>query len=173
MFSSIYDYSKLRYTSRRMNSAGVLTREIIPNQNLGLERKTTINAGLDLSIFRQLINVHLDVYQSNVDNLVIQQSLPVTYGYTNYFDNGGKLETRGVELAADTRMIAGDFVWTFGAAVNTGKTTIKELSFLDSDTHFIVTPVEGAAYITSTGNPINAFYGFKTNGITHRSRMQA
>src|SRR5690606_25369958 len=37
MFSTIYDYSKLYYTDRRFNGIGVLTREIIPNENMELE----------------------------------------------------------------------------------------------------------------------------------------
>jgi hypothetical protein len=113
----------------------------------------------------QLVNVHLDLYQSNVDNLVIQQSLPASFGYTTYFDNGGKLQSTGVEISADTRLQSGDFIWTFGTVVNTGKTVIKELNFLNPASSFIITPVNGAEYITSVNNPLNAFYGYKTNGI--------
>jgi hypothetical protein len=148
-----------------MNTQGVLLREIIPNENLGLEKKSTISAGVDLSLFKQLVNVHLDLYQSNVDNLVIQQSLPASFGYTTYFDNGGKLQSTGVEISADTRLQSGDFIWTFGTVVNTGKTVIKELNFLNPASSFIITPVNGAEYITSVNNPLNAFYGYKTNGI--------
>jgi TonB-linked SusC/RagA family outer membrane protein len=165
MFSGIYDYSKLYYVSRRMNTQGVLLREIIPNENLALERKSTVNAGIDLSLFKQLVNVHLDFYQANVDNLVIQQTLPASFGYTSYFDNGGKLQSSGIELSADTRVQAGDFIWTFGASVNNSKTRITGLNFLDPGTDHIITSVDGAEYITSVNNPVNAFYGYKTDGI--------
>lgn len=165
MYSSVYDYSKLYYTSRRMNTSGVLTREIIPNEDLNLERMSTMNVGLDLSILKQRINMHVDVYQSNTNNLIIQQSLPSTYGFTTYFDNGGQLKTTGVEFAADSRVQIGRFIWTFGAAITSEKTTIEQLDFLNPLTEYIVTPVHGAEYISSVGNPANAFYGFKTDGI--------
>ena len=61
MFSSIYDYSKLYYTSRRLNGDGVITREVIPNENMELEKKSSINGGLDLSILQQQVNLHVDV----------------------------------------------------------------------------------------------------------------
>ena len=36
-------------------------------------------------------------YKSNVNNLIIGQELPSSFGFTNYFDNGGKLEITGFE----------------------------------------------------------------------------
>jgi len=70
-----------------MNTLGVLSREGIPNENMEIEKKSTINGGLDLSMLKQLVNIHFDYYKSAVNNLIIQQELPPTYGYTHYFDN--------------------------------------------------------------------------------------
>ncbi len=165
MFSSIYDYSKLYYTSRRLNSLGAITREIIPNEDLSLEKKKTINAGLDLVLFKQQLNLHMDLHRSNVDNLVIRQELPATFGYTNYFDNGGKLEVNGFEIAADTRLETGGFVWKLGGSVSKELIRVKSLTFVNPETKDIITSVEGAQFITSEGNPINAYYGFKTDGL--------
>jgi len=165
MFSSVYDFSKLYYVSRKMNENGVLTRENIPNENLTMEKKATINAGLDLSVLKQLVNLHLDVYKSSVDNLIIEQELPAIFGYTSYYDNGGKLEVSGIEVAADTRVQTGNLVWTLGASVSKAKTEITELTFLNTATSNIVNSITGAQFITSVGNPINAYYGYKTDGI--------
>ena len=165
MFSTIYDYSKLYYTDRRFNGTGVLTREIIPNENMELEKQNTINAGLDLSVLKQQVNIHLDVFKSNVNNLIIRQELPVTYGYTNYFDNGGKLESTGFELSADTRFHIGDLVWTLGGAISKEMTEVKSLTFINPNTSNIITTIDAAQFITSVGNAVNAYYGYKTNGL--------
>ena len=165
MFSSIYDYSKMYYTDRRINSFGVLTREVIPNENMELEKRNMINAGLDLSVLKQQINFHFDVFKSNVNNLVIRQELPSTFGYTNYFDNGGKIESTGFEFSADTRFHFGDLVWTLGGSISKEMTTVKSLTFINPGTSNIITTVEGAQFITSVGNPVNAYYGYKTNGL--------
>lgn len=165
MFSSVYDFSKLYYTSQRLNSSGVVTREAIPNDNLELEKKMTINAGVDLSLFKQTFNMHVDYYHSTVDNLIIQQVLDPTFGFTNYFDNGGKLQSSGLEVSADVRVQAGSLVWTLGGSLAQQITEIKSLDFLESATSNVITPIEGGEYITSVGNAVNAFWGYQTNGI--------
>lgn len=165
MFSTIYDYSKLYYTDRRFNGVGVLTREIIPNENMELEKQSTINAGLDLSIVKQQVNLHFDVYKSNVNNLIIRQELPITYGYTNYFDNGGKIESTGFELSADTRFHFNELVWTLGGSISKEVTEVKSLTFINPNTSNIITTIEAAQFITSVGNAVNAYYGYKTNGL--------
>jgi TonB-linked SusC/RagA family outer membrane protein len=165
MFSSVYDYSKLYYTSRRLNNIGVLTREAIPNDNLALEKKNTIDGGLDFSILKQGLNLHVDIYKSTVNNLVIEQTLPSVFGFTNYFDNGGKMEVTGMEVAADIRLHFGELVWTLGGSVSKEANQVTALDFLDKGANKLITYVKGAEYITSVGNPINAFYGYKTNGL--------
>ncbi|MBW8331149.1 MAG: SusC/RagA family TonB-linked outer membrane protein [Prolixibacteraceae bacterium] len=166
MFSNVYDFSKLYYVSRKVNSIGLITREAIPNNNMKLEKKNTVNAGVDFSLFRQVLNVHVDYYQSNVNNLIIRQKLPQTFGYTtNYFDNGGKLQSEGVEISADARLHIGRLVWIVGSSMTKQMTKIRGLEFINQATSNIITPIEGGEYITSVGNAVNAFYGYKTNGI--------
>lgn len=165
MFSTIYDYSKLYYTDRRLGNSGVLTREVIPNENMELEKKSTINAGIDVSLAKQAVNLHFDFFKSNVNNLIISQELPATYGYTNYFDNGGKIESNGFEFSADTRFQFGNLVWTLGGSISKQLTTVKELTFINPNTSYIITSVEGAQYKTSVDNAVNNFYGYKTDGL--------
>lgn len=165
MFSSVYDNSKLYYTDRRMNGTGVLTREIIPNENMELEKKNSINAGFDLSVFKQQLNVHFDFFKSNVNNLIIKQELPSTFGYTDYYDNGGKLESTGFEISADTRLHFNNLVWTLGGSVSKQSTKIKSLEFINPNTTNIITTIDAAQFITSVDNPINAYYGYKTDGL--------
>lgn len=169
MYSTVYDFSKLYYTNRRMNGEGVLTREIIPNEDLELEKKKSINAGLDLSILKQLINIHFDYYMASVDNLIIEQSLPSTFGFTQYFDNGGELSLTGMEIAANTRLKAGDFVWQFGGTFSQQSTEVTNLTFLNPETEYIVHKIPGAEMVTMEGNPINAFFGYETNGLISAS----
>jgi hypothetical protein len=118
-----------------------------------------------MTVFKQAANIHFDYFESKVDNLIIQQELPSTFGYTNYYDNGGKLGSKGFELSADTRFHFGKVVWTIGASVSKQLTTVNSLTFINPDVSSIITPVAGGEYITSVGNALNAFYGFQTNGI--------
>ncbi len=165
MYSSVYDYSKLYYTEVRINSIGNLTRLSIPNEDLELEKTTTINLGMDLSGKRQLFNLHADLFYGLTKNLIIQQELPVVYGFTTYFDNGGSLSNMGVEIAADYRRKFNKVTLTIGATATSALSLVNSLDFIDNDMKSIVTSVIGADYITSVGKSVNAFYGYKTNGI--------
>jgi len=165
MYSSIYDYSKLYYTEDRVAEVGVPVREAIPNKNLELEKTSTINFGVDLTSMQQTLNIHFDAYYSMLNNLVIEQKLPPFYGYTEYYDNGGKLANMGVELAVDYRKNFGDIVWTIGATATAQKSSISELNFIEAGTKNLVTPIRGAEFVTAIDNPINSFYGYQTNGI--------
>lgn len=165
MFSSVYDFSKLYYVSSRYNSTGVLSREAIPNDNLQLEKKATTNFGVDMTVLKQALNIHFDYFQSKIDNLIIQQELPSTFGFTNYYDNGGKLDSKGFEISADTRIHFNTVVWTLGGSVSKQLTTVNSLTFINPNVTNIITPFNGGEYITSVGNAVNAFYGYQTNGI--------
>jgi len=165
IFSHAYDYSKLYYQENRLADISVLTREAIPNEDMEIEKKSTINAGLDISLFKQTTNVHIDYYLSDVNNLIIEQILPVSYGYTSFYNNGGKLRNTGVEIAADQRVQFGLVRWTIGASMAKQTNEVTGLDFINPDQKNIVTPAEKAEYVTSEGNVVNAFYGYKTNGF--------
>ncbi len=165
MFNTVYDYSSLFYVDHRINGTGVLTREIIPNEDMEVERKNTMSAGLDLSLARQKVNFHFDMFKSNINNLVIKQELPMTYAYTDYYDNGGELEISGFEISADTRFHFNNLVWTLGGSISKEIAKVKSLTFINPNTTSIITNVDVAQFITSAGNPLNAYYGYKTNGL--------
>lgn len=165
MFSNIYDMSNNYYVSRRLNTAGVMLRESIPNPDMEIERKNTISIGTDLSFFQQQLNLHADVFQSNVNNLLVEQVLPVFNGYTDYYNNGGELQMSGIELGLDTRLHLGPVVWTVGFTATKVMTEMKNLNFIKEGQDKIVTQFAGGEMVTMEGNSPNAFYGYKTNGI--------
>jgi len=165
MFSSVYQMSKNTYTGLRYNSVQVAVKDYITNENLAGERKTSLNAGIDLSIDKKAYNFHVDYHHSVVNNLIINQTLPYTYGFTNYVNNGGSLAISGLEFGADGRMYLGQAVLILDAAITSQSSKIKKFEFINSDTKFLTREVYGAEYIASVNNPVNAFYGYKTNGI--------
>lgn len=165
IFNYAYDYSKLFYKENRLADISVLTREAIPNEEMEIEKKNTIDAGLDISLFKQTTNIHIDYYYSTVNNLIIKQILPVSYGYTDCYNNGGKLKNTGIEVTADQRLRFGQVGWNIGVSFAKQKNKITSLDFINPNQHNIITKVEGAEYVTSKGNAINVFYGYKTNGI--------
>lgn len=165
MFNSMYSFSKMTYTGRRYNEIGVVVRDYNPNEDLEAERKTTIDAGIDLTMGNKAYNIHIDYYYSMVNNLIINQSLPYNFGFTDYFDNGGALSATGIELGADGRLYISKSMLALNATFTYQKNKITKLNFLNPETNFLIREVPGAEYIASVDNPVNAFFGYKTDGV--------
>jgi TonB-linked SusC/RagA family outer membrane protein len=164
MHSSVYDYSKLFYIGRRWDIYGVILRDAIPNPDLEIEKKSTINAGIDIALNSQLTNLHFDYYNSTVGNLVIDQELPNEYGFKDYYDNGGVLNINAYELSFDSRIHRKNFTWSYGFTVSRYDSKVKELDFINQSKTKIIYDVTGAQYVTEKGEALNMFYGYKTNG---------
>lgn len=164
LYSSVYDYSKLFYIGRRWNQFGVLVRDAIPNPDLEIEKKSTINAGVDMAINQQTVNIHLDYYYSRVGNLIINQQLPDEFGFTDYYDNGGVLASNAVELSFDSRIMKPRYTFSFGASASLYSNKVQQLDFIDENKKAMIYDVIGAQYITEEGESLNMFYGFETNG---------
>ncbi|NJK85540.1 MAG: hypothetical protein HC906_05825, partial [Bacteroidales bacterium] len=165
LFSSVYDNSRLYYTSVRIGKYGVPVRETIPNEDLELEKKTTVHGGIDASLFRQGLNLRATYFLSNVNNLIIPQTLDSYYGFTEYYNNGGVIQNSGIELFAETKFSVGEIKFLFQAVVNTLNQEIKELDFLQADQTKLITQVNAIEVVNQRVNRLNSFYGYKTNGV--------
>ncbi|MBN1187216.1 MAG: SusC/RagA family TonB-linked outer membrane protein [Bacteroidales bacterium] len=165
MFSNIYQYSKLTYTGSRFQNVSAVVMDYNPNKEMKAERKSTLNTGIDMTTGKNAVNFHLDYYMSFVNNLIINQQLPYNFGFTDYYDNGGKLATSGIEFATDARLFFGESELLLGATVTKQKTKITGLEFINPETEFLTREVVGGEYVAMVDNPINAFYGYKTLGI--------
>lgn len=165
MYSNIYNQSKFTYTGRRYNNIGVSVLDYTPNEDLEVEKKSTINTGVDLSVARRAVNFHVDYYISSVNNLIINQQLPYNFGFTNYYDNGGALSISGIEVGADARIFLGQSSLLLQAAVTKQNSEVTTLNFIDPGTEFLTREVFGAEYVTAVGNPVNSFYGYRALGV--------
>ncbi len=165
MFSPVYKYSDLYYTGRRYTNLSVMVRDYNPNYSMEMEKKSTIDAGFDITMLKKSLLIGLDVYNTTVSNLIINQELPFNYGFTDYFDNGGKLSNRGVELTLNSVSHLSSFDLILGATVAKPMSNVDKLEFIDPETSFLVVKVYDAEYVIMEDNPVVAFYGYKTNGI--------
>ncbi|MDX2414289.1 MAG: SusC/RagA family TonB-linked outer membrane protein, partial [Bacteroidales bacterium] len=165
MFSTIYDYADLYYIGRLFNDQGVIVRETISNPDMEIEKKSTYNFGADLSLYREKLNLFVDIYQSDVKNMLMYQALDQEWGYTNYVDNGGHVRSRGVELALNSRLDFGKLLWTMNATAAIQSNNLVELNFLSDGVDQVVTEFVGGAMVTRVGEAPNVFYGYNTDGI--------
>jgi TonB-linked SusC/RagA family outer membrane protein len=140
---------------------------VMPNPFVQWESQKQGNIGFDASVLNQRVDITLDAYLKQTDNMLVPMSVPVSTGYSDIFVpsiNAGKMENRGIELTINTKNITGKFSWntTFNVSYNTNKV----MSINDT----VPMPVGSLGLnknlaLLKAGLPINEFYGFVTDGI--------
>jgi TonB-linked SusC/RagA family outer membrane protein len=158
----IGDYAARQYyVSQNFLGIQGLVRGNFGNPQLQWERMKKFNAGADISLFNERINLSVDLYRNGTDNMIINQPTPAATGMINAVTNSGGMKTNGIEASFNARIInKADFKWDAGFNVGHYKSVITRLP-VDS----IVTNFAGAEIITKAGGAPNAFYGYRSNGV--------
>jgi len=68
------------------------------NPFLQWESLTSENLGFDLSFLKNRITLTVDLYSNTTKNLLIENKIPPTSGYTTQYQNVGSTRNRGIEL---------------------------------------------------------------------------
>jgi len=141
---------------------------VLPNSNVKWEAQEQYNIGLDANLFDDRINVTLDAYVKNTNDMLVPQSVPVTSGYSDIYVpyiNAGKIQNKGIELVINTKNIKKDkFSWTTDFVFSMNRNKVIDLN---GDAP-LITGGLGLNYNVSRiqeGYPINVFYGFVQDGI--------
>ena len=140
---------------------------MMPNPYVQWEEQKQSNIGLDASMFNYRIEVALDGYIKNTEQMLVPMSVPVSTGYSDVFVpyiNAGKMENKGVEISINSRNLTGEFTWNSSFNFSYNYNRVVSLN----DTVPMTSGSIGLNYnlaLIQAGHPINAFYGFETDGI--------
>lgn len=111
------------------STAGQQNVETMANQDLGWEKTTQYNIGLDFSIVSSRISGSLDVYFSNTTDLLLQKSIPTVTGFSNTYANIGETKSNGIDFTLNTVNIrANDFEWSTNISLTFQKNEIVSLA---------------------------------------------
>ncbi|QEH41838.1 TonB-dependent receptor [Chitinophaga sp. XS-30] len=82
------------------------------NEDLTWERTTSTDIGYELGLFRNRLELMVDLYKRTTDNLLLNAQLPPTTGFGSAFKNIGKIENKGLELTLNARVVESKaFTW--------------------------------------------------------------
>jgi TonB-dependent starch-binding outer membrane protein SusC len=142
------------YTS---STAGAIPSLEMANVNLGWEKTTQYNVGIDFSLFRNRISGSVDGYTSKTTDLLLKRSIPSVTGYTSTFDNVGETANKGLDITVTTVNVRrNDLTWS---------TTINAAWQKDH----IVTLANGKQNDISNNwfidQPNGVIYGYKALGL--------
>ncbi|MBR6605345.1 MAG: SusC/RagA family TonB-linked outer membrane protein, partial [Prevotella sp.] len=149
--------------SKFLNAISGITLDGIGNTEIQWETTRRFNVGLETNLIDNRLNLSVNYFKSNTDNLLTSQSLGFVSGLENNWSNGGKLENQGFDFAFNAKVLAmKDWQWQLGASVGHYKNKITELS---DGQQFVDNEIYGATVRTQIGQAANLFYGYKALGV--------
>lgn len=153
---------------------GTPSEAVVPsnlgNRELTWESTEQVDLGLDLSLFRNRVNLTVDLYRKTTRDLLLNANLPFTSGYSSVYKNVGKVRNDGLELTLSTVNVdTKDFKWTSDFNISFNRNRVMALaegqesllSTVAFTSDFNSTPL----YIARVGGPIAAFYGIAWDGV--------
>lgn len=132
------------------------------NRMLGWERTYTFDAGLDLGLLNNRINLSLDYYISDTQDLLLNVPIPAVSGFSSTLMNIGAIRNSGVELELSTLNTVGVVKWNSTFTISHNKNKVLELG--PSGAPIYVTG-ENFTNITKIGEPIGSYYAFVQDGV--------
>ncbi len=140
------------------------------NENLKWEATQSLNLGLDASFVDNRINLSADYYNNISKDLLIENDIPPSSGYTTQFQNIGSIRNQGLELVLNTINIKKkDFVWTTDFNISFNRSKVLELfgdkttkDYLDRNENFSTGKVE---FRVREGDPLGQIFGYKRDGV--------
>lgn len=141
--------------------------QTVGNSQLGWEKSYNTNAGFDLGLFNQRIELVLDWYVSQSKDVIYNRPVPTSLGgynaktpYTSTA-NIAQIENRGIELTLQTRNIqTRDFKWNSSIIFASNNEQL-----VDIDLGSEIEVDELIALGLFVGHPKNTLYGYKKLGI--------
>lgn len=158
-----YPYLSLIGTSTSLADNGVTTGYNplnIANPDLQWERSIEFNPALDFGFLNSKISGSIDYYQRTSDNLLLNNPVSGTTGFTSALTNLGKVRNSGIEFELRTKNITkANFRWNSTFIATRNKNEL--LDFADSNGQIQTVDTKRAAeWINLVGNPISSFYGW-------------
>ncbi len=141
-----------------------LGRRSFTNNQLGWESMKQLDLGVDLSLFRNRLNVTADYYDKRNTDMLFVVSVPAATGLTSAVVNLGEVQNRGIELALTTRNAVGAFKWNTNFNITFNRNKVLSMSS-DAEQIFGATANRGNTHVTQAGYPIGVFYGRRQEGI--------
>ncbi|WP_339919395.1 TonB-dependent receptor [uncultured Flavobacterium sp.] len=139
---------------------------VYSNKNITWERTFQTNLGFDLSMFKSRVNLNIDVFQSNTEKLLLENSALLITGSSSVITNAGSLENKGFEIELSTVNIkTKDFTWTTDFNLSQAKNKITELG---DKTSLISPTIDGRNGLNNyaiVGQPLISYFGYKTDGV--------
>lgn len=161
-YTSLFTATGQNYIFDGQSASGYSPSIILPNPELEHERITTLNIGLDFSVFDSFLSGSVEYYDQVTSNLLLRRGVPSTTGYRFTYFNAGNAKNSGLELSLTANLINNDdFKWSVSTIWSNNKNELLSL-YNDGNGNAIL---EDDAFNYYVGQPTNVLRQYQFDGI--------
>lgn len=139
-----------------------------PNNSLRWEKTKITNIGTDITLFKNRVNLTIDYYLKNSEDLLASDAIDPSLGFTSLTKNVGRVRNNGIELGIDADVIrTKDFSWNVFAnySFNHNKVLTYNVNY-----QYTSTTTNGA--IKREGYPLDALFAYRFAGLDNNGIAQ-
>lgn len=155
-------YVKGNYLPSDLTGALFINNITAPNPELKWETIKTVNLGLDFGLIKDRISGTAEYYIKKGTDLIQNQPLAPSAGFSFFYGNSAATQTRGIDLTLRSNNLTGSFKWS---------TTLLVSHLADKITRFDAKMTASSMQGTSSGRvgvvgkPIYGLYSYKWAGL--------
>lgn len=162
------DFSSSDYPLNNTGNPTLRPGNTVGNKDLKWETTTSINVGLDMSFFRNRLNVTADWYNNQSDDLLIKIPIPQETGYTYQFQNIASIRNRGFEFVINSVNIQKkNFTWKSDLNMSFNKSRVIRIG--NGSDRLLFNYPEGVdtrlKFLAREGSALGEMYGYKYAGV--------
>lgn len=141
------------------------------NRSLKWETTRQLDIGVDLGLFNQRFTLSADYYYKHTTDLLRQNQIALSSGYTVIEVNDGTIDNKGIELAANAQILTGALSWSVGGNFSLNRNKVlnvgggNAIEAAQSEIEAIRAPLN--YYIN--GQPALVYLGYKFGGIVQKA----
>lgn len=136
------------------------------NASLKWETTAAWNAGLDLGLWKNRVNLHVDLYRKKTSDLLQYVVTPPSTGFQRQLKNSGSIENKGIEVLIDAQVVRQkEFQWKTSFNISWNRNKILSLGDDIKEQYANNISTGDAPFIQMAGHPIGALYGYVEDGF--------
>lgn len=162
-----YPFSTISYGSQTYNGNRFATSFTYPNPTVKWEKKRDINLGLDMSLWKNRINITFDYYDTRTEDVLEDLHVPASTGRTNVKANGGIVTNKGLEFFVNVKWVnTRSLMFSTSLNLSSNKNVIEKSHYsYSSYQEAIRSNVSKGGVLNIIGEETGGIYGWKFAGV--------
>ena len=166
-FLGSYDALSLLQAQNTAFGTGFLIPSNVANEDLTWQTNTETNYGINFGFLENRFTVGIDYYSSDIEDMLINQSVSEVLGTNSIVLNRGNVNSSGLEIELGANIINNaDIRWNVSANISTVNTEITSLGDLDALPNQVYGGPSGRGpqFRNYVGGEIGEMWGYETTG---------